>query len=145
MIMNGTIASVGDLGNSTPTQQTYKLKLTKGTINIYITVCSNSISSIQQLATYIATNGNYGEFKFDSTYYASMTINCDQSCFQRTYGSDYKSVSLSLYVYRTRTTGAWSQYSQYVTCTHINVGTTSPRITDEFTIDSGSGWSLQYV
>lgn len=143
--MNGTIASVGNLGNSTPTRQTYKLKLSKGTMNIYITVSSNSISTIQQLATYIATKGNYGEFKFESTYYASMTVNCDQSFFQRTYGSDYKSMSLSMYVYRTRTTGAWSQYTDYVICTHLNFGTASPSITDELTISSGSGWSLQYV
>lgn len=143
--MNGTIASVGDLGNTTPTQQTYKLKLSKGALNIYVSVSSNSISSIQQLASYIAIKGNYGEFKFDSTYYASMSINCDQSCFQRTYGSDYKSMPLSMYVYRTRTTGAWSQYTDYVTCTHINFGSSTPRITDELTISSGSGWSIQYV
>lgn len=143
--MNGTIASVGDIGGSTPTPTptTYRLKISHSNITFYVDVDSNTITSTSTLRNYMITKGVVGVYRLDgSTNYESASIPCVPSWLQQSTSSNSIGLSICLSINRSRTTGAWSSWSTYVTGSYIS---DSGGISNITIPADGSGWSFSYV
>ena len=138
--MNGTIASVGDIGGSTPTPTptTYRLKISHSNITFYVDVDSNTITSTSALRTYMISKGVVGVYRLDgTTNYESASIPCVPSWLQQSTSSNSIGLSICL-----STTGAWSSWSTYVMGSYI---IDSGGISNITIPADGSGWSFSYV
>lgn len=150
--MNGTIASVGNIGGSTPTPTpTYRVKCSNGRVMFFVDVNVNTITTFAELAQYIVNNGCISEYQSnnDSVTNQVATLPCVPA-YSR-YSSSVTTLSIveNIFVKRNKTgAGAWSQWWSYVGILRVDIIDESlkqPVTAWMYANDTSGDWSLQYV
>lgn len=149
--MNGTIASVGDIGGSTPTPTpTYKIKCTNGRLMFFVDVNVNTITTFAELAQYIANNGCISNYlgNNDQVIYEVATLATIPSFCKYAMNVDPLTFLPYIKVERYKAgDAAWSNWTPYVGILRVDIKNDTSRFDVRwiYANDTSGDWSVQYV
>lgn len=149
--MNGTIASVGNIGGSTPTPTpTYKIKCSNGRLMFFVDVNVNTITTIAELAQYIVDNGCHSEYLSNNDQVKNEVATLATIPSFCKYAMNVDPLTFLPYIIVQRSKAgdaAWTNWWSYVGILRVDIKNDTLRFDVRwiYANDTSGDWSLQYV